>query len=209
MLRAAAAVLTLLIATPALAQAAQPKAPQPLRALSSFASSGWQVVFVGNDERVNHCALERESSGPKPGQPKFMFQIDQKWAILTVRAAEYKFTEKKPLTVTLVGSDGGERQPKAATGGPDRADIAFGNDAAELTSLAGLSHLDVRMDGSTVRLPMDGLSTALPALADCMANIGKPAQGWSSDEVDHLVNAVKNGKATCREDKSGRMICDH
>jgi hypothetical protein len=42
-----------------------------------------------------------------------------------------------------------------------------------------------------------------------MANIGSPAKGFSSREIDQLVEKVKRGKAKCTENKRTRvMLCD-
>jgi hypothetical protein len=205
MLRPIAVLLAVL--APALAQAAQPA--QPLRPLSSFSSGSWQVVTVGTDERVNHCAVERGSfaAKPKPGEPRVMFQVDEQWAILSVRSTDYRFAGKKPLAITLVGSDGTEQTPKAAAGGWDRADIAYANGKPDLLPLVALKYLDVRMDDTSVRVPMDGFAEVLLAFSDCVKSIGKPAEGWTTSEVDALIGAVSRGEAKCREE-SGRTICD-
>lgn len=206
MLRPVVALLAVL--TPALAQAAPPA--QQFRALSSFSSGDWQVVAVGNDERVNHCAVERGSfaAQPRAGEPRMMFQVDQNWAILSVRSVDYRFPGKKALAVTLVGSDGSEQTPKAAAAGWDRADIAYANGKIDLMPLAALKHIDVRMEDSAVRLPMEGFAEVLLAFSDCMKNIGKPVEGWGTREIDDLIGAVKRGEAKCAEDKSGRIVCD-
>ena len=187
-----------------------PAAAQPFRTLASTTVEPWQVAWIGNDEKVNHCALLRGTgaSDPLPGEPKFLFVADREWVILRVRAVEYQFTDKKPLSLTLTTAIG-ERQPLATTGGPDLADIRFGKDRADMAALLASPHLDVRMDGVTVRLPLDGLAAAMPAYNDCMAHIGKPAKGWTDRDVDQLIKAVKSGKARCVEDaRQHRTVCD-
>src|SRR5262249_11619821 len=117
--------------------------------------------------------------------------------------------EKEGVSVTLVTAEGGEWRPLAATGGPDLADIQFGKDRAAIASLLASPYLDVRTEEATVRLALDGLAAVMPAYDECMANIGKPAKGWTGKEVDQLIKAVKTGKARCVEDKQQRRtVCD-
>jgi hypothetical protein len=60
-----------------------------------------------------------------------------------------------------------------------------------------------------VRLSFAGLEATKPAFDQCMANIGTPAKGWSSPEIDQLVSQVKHGKAKCTENKRTRVtMCD-
>ena len=195
------------------AQCATPdNAPaQPFRKLEFSRIGGWEVAAIGNDEKVNHCALTRGTSSAelKPGEPKFTMIADTKWLILRVRAADYRFSEKKALAVTAITADGIESKPLAATGGPDLADIRFGADVKERDALLATKHLDIRMEDSTVRLSFAGLEAAKPAFDQCMANIGSPAKGWSSSEIDELVSQVKRGRAKCSENKRTRTVtCD-
>jgi hypothetical protein len=188
-----------------------PQQPQPFRKLEFSRIGPWEVAAIGNDEKVNHCALTRGTSGAelKPGEPKFTMIVDTKWLILRVRAAEYRFSEKKALSVTAVSAEGVESKPFAATGGPDLADIRFGAEPKERDALLATKHLDIRMEDSTVRLSFAGLEAAKPAFDQCMANIGTPAKGWSSAEIDQLVSQVKCGKAKCTENKRTRVtMCD-
>ena len=99
--------------------------------------------------------------------------------------------------------------PIAATGGPDLADIRFSAERRELDALLATKHLDIRTDGSTVRLSFAGLTEAKADFDQCMANIGSPAKGWSSAEVDQLIGQIKRGKAKCSENKRTRVTtCD-
>src|SRR6185436_13745510 len=100
--------------TPAAAPA-QPE--QPLRKLGYSRIGPWEVAAIGNDQKVNHCALTRGTSSAdlKPGEPKFLMIVDNTWMILRVRDASYKFTEKKPLPVTVITAEGVESKPDAAT----------------------------------------------------------------------------------------------
>lgn len=182
---------------------------QPLRKLEFSRIGPWEVAAIGNDEKVNHCALTRGTSSAelKPGEPKFTMIADAKWMILRVRAAEYQFTQKKALAVTLVTAVGAESKPAAASGGPDLADIRFTPE--ERDALLKTKYADIGLDGTTVRLSFAGLDAAKPALDQCMANIGSPVKGWSSREIDQLVSQVKRGKAKCVENKrTGVTMCD-
>jgi len=205
---------TLALALSVAAQSATPEgAPQqqqqPFRKLEFSRIGPWEVAAIGNDEKVNHCALTRGTSSPglKAGEPQFTMIADAKWMILRVRADGYAFTEKKGLPVTIVTAEGAESKPLAASGGPDLADIRFTPEERE--ALLKTKHLDVRLDDSTVRLSFAGLDAAKPAFDECMANIGTPAKGWSSREIDQLVNRIKRGKAKCTENKHTRVtMCD-
>jgi hypothetical protein len=163
--------------------------PQVLHQVGSFVLNDWQVVFVGTDERVNHCVLVRETKSAKPtsAEPHFALLADQKWVILQVRSADYRFTEKKALKVTLATPDGSETAPLASTGGPDTANINFGTTRQDIAALAGSAYLDVRTGEATVRLSLDGLDRIMPAFDRCMANIGSPAKGFSDDEINALI----------------------
>ena len=182
---------------------------QPLRKLEFSRIGAWEVAAIGNDEKVNHCALTRGTSSAelKPGEPKFLMIVDTKWMILRVRASEYKFTEKKALAVTAITAEGVESQPMAATGGPDLADIRFSAERKDMDALLATKHLDVRTEEGTVRLSFAGLGAARGDFDKCLANIGKPAKGWSAQEIDRLASQAKRGKAKCTT-RDNVTLCD-
>lgn len=203
-LAAATASAVAQTATPASAPAAQ-----PFRQLASRTIAPWQVEWVGNDEKVNHCIVARGTKSDKPtaGEPKFMFVADNGIAILRLRAATFQFTEKKALKVTLVSPDGTERTPLAATAGPDLADMRL--EPSEMNALLAGAYVDATVDGMTVRLSLAGAKEIVPAYRECMADIGKPAKGWTDGEIDQLVKSVKNGKAKCTTNKrTNTTMCD-
>jgi hypothetical protein len=192
------------------AQAAPPpQAQQPFRKLEYSRIGPWEVAAIGNDEKVNHCALARgtSSSEPKLGEPKFLLLVDTGWMILRLRAAEYQFTEKKALAVTAITAEGVESQPLAATGGPDLADIRFSAEPKERDALLATRHLDIRTEDATVRLSFEGLDEVQPAFKQCLANIGSPAKGWSDAEFAQIIKQVKRGKAKCAT-KKNVTTCD-
>lgn len=183
--------------------------PQSFRKLEFSRTAGWEVAAIGNDEKVNHCALTRgaKSAELTAGEPKFTVIADGKWTILRVRDVSYQFTEKKALEVTVVTAEGAESKPLAATGGPDLADIRF--TAEEREALLASKHLDVRMGEGSVRLSFANLREAKADFDKCMANVGAPAKGWSKREVDNLITQVKRGTAKCTENKrTGVTMCD-
>src|SRR6187455_1092509 len=94
---------------------ASPQAPQPFRKLEYSRIGPWEVAAIGNDEKINHCALTRGTSSAelKPGEPKFLMIVDRAWMILRVRDSSYKFTEKKGLPVTVTTAEGVESNPLA------------------------------------------------------------------------------------------------
>jgi hypothetical protein len=199
-------------------QASTPSAPpaqqQPFRKLNYSRIAGWEVAWIGNDEKVNHCALTRGTSSAdlKPGEPKFLMIVDNTWMILRVRDAGYKFTERKQLAVTTITAEGVESRPAAATGGPDLADIRFSAEPKAREALLATGHLDIRMEGAgdaPVRLMFSGLAEAKAEFDQCIANIGTPAKGFSESELDQLISQVKRGKARCTENKRTRVTtCD-
>jgi hypothetical protein len=208
--------LIALVASTIFVQASTPSAPpqaqqQPFRKLNTSRIGGWEVAWIGNDEKVNHCALTRGTSSAdlKPGEPKFLMIVDNTWMILRVRDAGYKFTERKPLAVTATTAEGVESKPPAATGGPDLADIRFSAEPKERDALLATKHLDIRMDDSAVRLSFSGLAAAKAEFDQCMVNIGTTAKGFSDQEFDQLISQVKRGKAKCSENKrTGVTTCD-
>ena len=201
--------LIALVASNVFASATTP--PQPFRKLEYSRIGPWEIAAIGNDEKVNHCALTRGTSTAelKPGEPKFLMIVDRTWMILRVRDAGYKFTEKKGLHVTVTTAEGVESKPLAATGGPDLADIRLSAEPKDIDALLATRYLDVRAEDSNVRLSFAGLAAAKADFDQCMANIGSPAKGWSSAEVDQLIGQIKRGKAKCSEDKRTRVTtCD-
>jgi hypothetical protein len=103
----------------------------------------------------------------------------------------------------------GDEAAGAATGGPDLADIRFSAEPKDIDALLAARHLDVRLDGSTVRLSFSGLAAAKADFDACMANIGSPAKGFSKAEFDQLLGQIKRGKAKCSENKrTGVTTCD-
>ena len=204
--------LVALVASTIYGQAATPAPPQaqqPFRKLEYSRIGPWEVAAIGNDEKVNHCALARgtSSSEPKQGEPKFLLLVDTGWMILRLRAAEYQFTEKKALAVTAITAEGVESKPLAATGGPDLADIRFSAEPKERDALLATRHLDIRTEDATVRLSFEGLDEVQPAFKQCLANIGSPAKGWSDAEFAQIIKQVKRGKAKCAT-KKNVTTCD-
>ena len=79
----------------------------------------------------------------------------------------------RDITVTLVTADGAERKPAAAVHGQDLIDIAFDTAPERMAELAASSHLEIRAEGTAVRLPLSGVSAILPAFRGCLASIGQ------------------------------------
>jgi hypothetical protein len=209
--------LIALVASTLYVQASTPSAPaaqpqQPFRKLNFSRIGPWEVAAIGNDEKVNHCALTRGTSSAdlKPGEPKFLVIVDNAWMIVRVRDASYKFTEKKGLAVTVTTAEGVESKPAAATGGPDLADIRFSAAPKDRDALLATAHLDIRLDNDApVRLSFSGLARAKAEFDACMANIGTPAKTFGEQDVDKLVSQIKRGKAKCAENKrTGVIMCD-
>jgi hypothetical protein len=166
---ATAAILVTALATEATAQPGSRKLGVPAAGL-------WAVVQVG-EQKVSHCmmGIRSDAAAPEVGQPQFMITADDQFAILRVRAAEWSFAGGRDIAVTLV-TNGNERQPAAAVHGPDLIDIALGVEPERIDELAAASHLDIRAEGTTVRLPLKGLAEVLPAYRDCLASVGQPAK---------------------------------
>lgn len=188
---------------------ASPQAQQPFRKLEYSRGGPWEVAAIGNDAKVNHCALTRgtASAEPKQSEPKFTMVVDKEFLILRLRAAEYKFTETKALAVTAITAEGAESRPLAATAGPDLADIRFSGEPKERDTLLATKYLDIRTEDATVRLSFAGLDEVQPAFKQCLANIGSPATGWSDAEFDQILKSVKRGKAKCAA-KKNVTTCD-
>jgi hypothetical protein len=129
---------------------------------------------MGQD-KVSQCVmgLRSDAAAPVPGQPQFMISADDQFAILRVRAAEWSFSGGRDIAVTLALADGSEQQPAAAVRGHDLIDIALGA-GADIGQLAKSDHLDIRTEGTAVRLPLKGLRDVLPAYRNCLAGLGKP-----------------------------------
>jgi hypothetical protein len=177
MFRTAIAAIATIAATAMVPQATAQPGARPL----DVPASQWAVVQVG-EQKVSHCVmgLRSNAGAPERGQPQFMILADDQFAILRVRAAEWSFTGGRDLPINLIPATGHERKPAAAVRGPDMIDIAFGVEPERLDELAAASHLDIQVDGVTVRLPLKGLAVALPAYRDCLAGIGQPAGRMAS-----------------------------
>jgi hypothetical protein len=152
---------------------AQPAAP--VRPHVSAAAGTWAVVPAG-ERTVSHClmGLRSDAAAPRPGKPQAMVSADRQFVILRVRAAEWSFSASRDVAVTLATAGGIERQPHAVVRGPDLIDIAFGVERERMAELAASSHLEIRAEGSAVRLPLNGLAEVLPAYRACLASIGEP-----------------------------------
>ena len=139
------------------------------------AAGRWAVVQIG-DQRVSHCVMgvRSDTAAPVAGQPQFMISADDQFVILRVRAAEWSFTASRDIAVTLATGNGSERQPAAAVHGADLIDIAFGVEPERINELAASSYLDIRTEGTSVRLPLKGLAQMLPAYRDCLKSVGQP-----------------------------------
>jgi hypothetical protein len=168
---ALAAIAATVVATEAAAQAGS-----PVRKLDAR-EGHWTVVRAGG-ETVSHCmmGIRSDAANPQPGKPQFMISADDQFAVLRVRAAEWSFAGSRDIAVTLVAADGAERQPAAAVHGKDLIDIAFDAAPERMAELAGSSHLEIRTEGTAVRLPLSGVSAVLPAFRHCLASIGQPAE---------------------------------
>jgi hypothetical protein len=169
---ALAAIAATVVATEAAAQAGS-----PVRRLDAVPEGHWTVVRAGG-ETVSHCmmGIRSDAANPQPGEPQFMISADDQFAVLRVRAAEWSFAGSRDIAVTLVAADGAERQPAAAVHGKDLIDIAFDAAPERMAELAGSSHLEIRTEGTAVRLPLSGVSAVLPAFRHCLASIGQPAE---------------------------------
>ena len=159
------------IAAVAAASSAAAQGASPVRTLGK---SQWEVVKSGQGT-ISHCVMgvRSDASAPAAGKPQFMITADKDFAILRVRAAEWTFDAARSIDVTLKTVQG-ESQPNALVSGRDLIDIAFGSES----ELAGAGHIDIKTEGSTVRLSLAGIADALPAYHDCLANIGKPLNGY-------------------------------
>jgi hypothetical protein len=105
-----------------------------------------------------------------------MISADDQFVLLRVRAAEWSFSGARDLAVTAVTADGTERQPAAAVRGNDMIDIAFGTEPERMVELASQPYLEIRTEGTAVRLPLKGLVEVLPAYRGCLASVGQPVK---------------------------------
>ena len=181
MIRAALIAVAAIAATVAATEAAA-QSGAPVRKLGVAPTGTWTVVRAG-EQKISHCVMgvRSDAANPQPGKPQFMISADDQFVLLRVRAAEWSFSGARDITVTLgtvtLGTaESAERQPAAAVRGQDLIDIAFGTEPERMTELAASAYLDIRTEGTAVRLPLKGLAEALPAYRDCLASIGLPAK---------------------------------
>ena len=176
MIRAALIAVAAIAATVAATEVAAQSAA-PVRKLSVTPAGTWMTLRGGESE-VTDCKIGPRSAAtnPQPGQPQFLIAADSEFVLLRVRAAEWSFSGGRDIAVTLVTADGAERQPAAAVHGQDLIDIAFGTDARGVAELAAQAYLEVRTEGTAVRLPLAGIAQALPAYRACLASLGMPIQ---------------------------------
>jgi hypothetical protein len=120
--------------------------------------------------------VRSDAANPQPGKPQFMISADDQFAVLRVRAAEWSFSGARDIAVTLATAGGVERTPAAAVRGKDMIDIAFVPAAERMAELAASDDLEIRTEGTVIRLPLGGLATVLPVFRACLASIGQPAQ---------------------------------
>jgi hypothetical protein len=153
--------------------AAQPASPA--RKLANPTPAGQWAVILAGDQTVSHCVMgvRSDAPAPLPGKPQFLISADGGFVLLRVRAAEWTFGESRKISVTLATADDSERQPVAAVSGADMIDIAFGVAPDLIDELAASSHLDIKTEGTSVRLPLQGLANVLPAYRDCLAGVGR------------------------------------
>jgi hypothetical protein len=171
---AVAAIAATIAATEGAAQVAA-----PVRKLSVTPAGTWAGTWMsarGGEQQVTDCKIgpRSDAANPQAGKPQFMIAADSEFVLLRVRAAEWSFAGARDIAVTLVTADGAERQPAAVVHGQDLIDIAFGTDARSVTELAAQAYLDIRAEGTAVRLPLAGIAEVLPAYRACLASIGVP-----------------------------------
>jgi hypothetical protein len=181
MIRAALIAVAAIAATVAATEAAA-QSGAPVRKLAVTPTGTWTVVRAG-EQKISHCVMgvPSDAANPQPGKPQFMISADDQFVLLRVRAAEWAFSGARDITVTLgtvtLGTaESAERQPAAAVRGQDMIDIAFGPEPERMMELAASAYLDIRAEGTVVRLPLKGLAEALPAYRECLASVGLPAK---------------------------------
>ncbi len=195
------------LAVTAVSTTATAQSPAPWRKLASTATGGYEVAWIGNDEKVNHCALGYRGHDftPRPGKPQFMLTAERNVVILRVWSTEWKFDAPRPIAVTLVTADGQERKPLAKVHGPHLVDIMFGTEPERMAELIASGRLEVRTEAATVRIALRGLAGAMPAFNQCMAAIGKPAKGWTDKEIEEILGR----NPVCAKDKRhGVTVCE-
>lgn len=171
---AVAAIAATVAATEVAAQSGTPV--RKLTVAPAGTPTGTWIVVRGGEREVSHCIVgpRSDAPNPQPGKPQFMIAVDREIVLLRVRAADWSFPGARDIAVTLATADGVERQPAAAVHGNDLIDVDLGSDAQKVSELAALAHLEIRTEGTVVRLLLDGLSEALPAYRTCVASIGQP-----------------------------------
>jgi len=176
MIRAALIAVAAIAATVAATEVAA-QSGAPVRKLTIPSSGSW-IAIRGGESEVVDCKIGPRSAAtnPQPGQPQFLIAADSEFVLLRVRAAEWSFSGARDIAVTLVTADGAERQPAAAVHGQDLIDIAFSTDARSVAELATQAYLEVRAEGTAVRLPLAGIAQALPGYQDCLASLGAPTK---------------------------------
>jgi hypothetical protein len=174
MIRAALIAVAAIAATVAATEVAA-QSGTPVRKLTVPPAGNW-IAVRGGEQEASHCKIgpRSDAASPQPGQPQFMIAADQQFVLLRVRSAEWSFSSARDIAVTLVTADGVEREPAAAVHGRDLIDIALGTDTQQVTELSGQAHLDIRTEGTIVRLPLTGIAEVLPAYRACLAGIGRP-----------------------------------
>ncbi len=174
MIRTALITVAAIAATVAATEVAA-QSGAPVRTITVAPAGTW-IAVRGGEREVSHCiiGLRSDAPDPAPGKPQFMIAADRDLVLLRVRAAEWSFPGARDIAVTLTKADGAEQVPAAAARGKDMIDIALGTDAQKVTELAAQAHLDIRTEGTTVRLTLDGIAEVLPAYRACVAGIGAP-----------------------------------
>jgi len=174
MIRAALIAVAAIAATVAATEVAA-QSGAPVRKLNVTPAGTW-ISVRGGEQQVTDCKIgpRSDSANPEPGKPQFMIAAEEHFVLLRVRAAEWSFSGARDIAVTLVTADGAERQPAAAVHGRDLIDIALSTDAQSVAELAAQSHIEIRTEGTAVRLPLTGIAEVLPAYRGCLASIGTP-----------------------------------
>lgn len=201
MLFAAFALLSL---APAAAKAEE----ETFRKLEWEVISPWEIAWIGNDKKVNHCILARGDfdAAPTKDDPRMMIVADRDNVILRVRAAPYRFTAARRIAVTLATADGASQSPLAAVAGPDLVDIKLDNERALLDRFAASGQLELRAEETVVRLRLDRMAEALKPYDTCMNDIGAPAKGFSAAEIDEIAHVIGAGRANCNENRRARIV---
>jgi hypothetical protein len=209
----ASAIMLALTGASAIAQTATPASapaqPQPFRTLSSHTVSPWQLAWIGNDEKVNHCALIRSTKSDRPtkAEPKFVFLEDKEWSVLRLSAVHFHFPERRGLEVTIKTATGPEMPFMSSSAGPALADIRI--EPRDMPALLASPYLDVTVEGITIRLAMSGVSEVMGSYKECLDGIGKPAKKMGDAEFNELLKAVESGKAKCTTNKrTNTTMCD-